>query len=281
MRGAATLAIIFALGTTSALAGGNCDLARQVGGLDVSSRLLLKETEPANAARIVARMTGDLQAVAPPAPSAPPPERGSAQARMRDYIVSREALVQIYDDRGLPAAQDFLRTDKTAQAIRGIEAALDCGAPPLPAMPGIRGRPATGLQLGERVANGALSGRRRHFGARIEEYRTVPLLAFPALVLTIVLISRLLNRRQNTRYPCNIPVEVKLRDAVLHARIADISRGGAKLCATNSADPGMRGAIVLDSGEVLEFRIAWANAHFIGVTFLESLAISPKHLLGL
>lgn len=281
MRGAALLGIAFTLAAGPALAGGPCDLARRVGGLDISSRLLLKQTEPVGAARLVDRMADDLRAIEPPAPSAPLPEPGSAQARMRDYIDSREALVQVYDDRGLSAAQDFLRADRTAQAIRSIETELDCHAPTAPGPSGTDGRPASGLQLGTRVANGALSGARRHFGARIEENWTVPLFALPALALTIVLLSRLLNRRQDTRYPCDIPAQITLRGHVLDVRIADISRGGGKLRAANAADLGTRGAIRLDSGEVLEFRVAWANAHFIGVTFLHPLEISPKRLLGL
>jgi hypothetical protein len=281
MRGAAPLAIVFALATSPAPAGGNCDLARQVGRLDVSSRLLLRETEPGNAARIVTRLAGDLRAVTPPAAAAPLPQPGSPQAMMRDYIGSRETLVQVFDDRGLPAAQDFLRADTTAQAIRDIEAELDCDAPPGSATPGTESSPAAGLQLGERVANGALAATRRHSGATIEENWTVPLFALPALALTIVLLSRLLNRRQDTRYPCDIPAGVTLRDAMLSAHIADMSRGGAKLRTNNAAGPGMRGALHLDSGEVLEFRVAWANAHFIGVTFLHPLEISPKRLLGL
>jgi hypothetical protein len=227
---------------------------------------------------IVGRMADDLQAIAP-LPAATEP--GSSQARMQDYIGSREKLVQVYDDSGLAAAQDFLRADKTAQAIRNIQAELDCGAPEAPARPGGDALPATGLQLGDRVANGALGGARRHLGARIEENWTVPLIALPALALTIVLLSRLLNRRQDQRYPCDVPVEVTLGEAVLNAHVADISRGGAKLRAANAAGPGMRGAIHLDSGVLLEFRVAWANPHFIGVTFHHRLEISPKRLLEL
>jgi len=270
-----------AFAASSALANGPCNLARQVGGLDVSSRLLERETQPASAARIVARMEGDLRAIASLAATSAPPGPGSVQARMRDYIGSREALLKAYDDGGLAAAQDFLRVDRAAQSIRSIEAELECGASSVSAASDIHDRPAAELRLGQRAANGALSGGRMRSGARIAENWTVPLVAFPALALTILLLSRLLNRRQDPRHPCDVPAAVILREKMLDARIADISRGGAKLRVTNAACPGTRGRINLDSGEVLEFRVAWANAHFIGVSFLSPLEISPKRLLGL
>jgi len=264
-----------------AIAGGDCDLARQVSQLDIASKRLLAETEPARADRIVGRMAADLQALRETNPRSTRMQAGSPAERMQDYIGTREAMVDLYEHQGLPAAKAYLRSgpaDAASTSVRDMGALLDCG--------GESGeRPGAGTSAagaGQQQAHallGRLTLRRGSPAAAFSENRFVPIVAALLLAAVSVATALFLNRRRYVRHACDIPALLMIRNETIFGHVANISRGGAKIRATNEIQDHPRGAVLFEDGRSLPCKVIWSNSHFIGVTFHPKLTYSPRTLI--
>jgi len=280
---AAVIASATATLAADALAADECTLARQVSRLDVASKLLLAETDPAGAAALIERMTRALRALEEAGPPDHPATPGSPVARMVDYVGSRAELVRIFADRGLPAVQAFLHSAANAAAdnmMRNIELRLGCGEPDSKLQALGKSAQRTRQLMGARLVDKAPDAGDGPLATTTEDRWKVLLGALAALVALAVALARLMNHRHFPRYPCDIPAQLTLAGETLNGRIADISRNGAKIRIDNTARAGSPGSLHLQGEKTSDFKVVWANSHFIGVVFHPRLGFSPKTLLG-
>lgn len=212
------------------------------------------------------------------------------------FMASRRALVDIYRDRGLEAARAHVRAPAFGAARDAVRAVLDgraaCAGPAWDgpsfaeprAAPEVAQRqdaaPRPRRSEGPRDSTGAARPAvLAHGEAAIPTPSPLALLALVLIGLVVLSLALAgpLEADQDARVPCHIATQLVAGGVARPAWIVELGRKGAKLRAIPGCRPGDRCEMLL-AGQPTRVRVDWVNPSFVGVSFQQRLAVSPREI---